>query len=243
MPQPRKEQVKNLKTKYAKGPSSVTFGGGPVQNLTGLDYTHVLGATRSGIDGGAETSSGAVLDGGQGPFTLAFNSSFTIILSGVNAGLPMAVTFLQTDFVKLNAGDVMTAARTCAKINGVLASHGVTVPVAVNVGGRVILRSANASGFTFGDDSFISLSDVTPGTLQIFGFSDTNQASAVGISAPKRGLITVSKDGLGGVVQIRNLDSTPSESPNTAMIQVAPYSYIPEILPGRPAYARIRRIP
>jgi len=243
MPQPRKEQVKNLKTKYAKGPSSVAFSGGPVQSLTGSAYTDVLAATRSGVDGGAETSAGAFLDGGAGPYTMAFNSSFTVILSGVNAGLPMTVTFLAADFVKLNGGDVMTTARTVAKINSVTAANGVPVAVASNVGGRLFLRSANTSGYTFGDESFISLSDVTPGTLQILGLSDSNQASSAGISAPKRGLITVSRDGLGGIVQIRNLDSTPSEPQNTAMVQVAPYKYVPEILPGRPAYARVRRIP
>jgi hypothetical protein len=243
MPQPRKEQVKNLKTKYAKGPLSVVFTGGPVQNLTGVAYANVLGATRTGVDGGAETSAGAFLEGGQGPYIMAFNSSFTVILSGVNGGLPMTVTFLAADFVKLNGGDVMTTARTAAKINSVTSSHGVPVPVASNVGGRLALRSANMSGYTFGDESFISLSDVTPGTLQILGLSDSNQASSAGISAPKRGLITVSQDGLGGVVQIRNLDSTPSEPQNTAMVQIAPYKYTPEILPGRPAYARVRRIP
>jgi hypothetical protein len=155
----------------------------------------------------------------------------------------MTVTFLQADFVKLNGGDVMTTARTVAKVNSVLSSHGVSVPVASNVGGHLVLRSADPSGYTFGDTAFISLSDVTPGLLAIFGFSDTNQASSAGISAPKRGLITVSADGLGGLVQLRNLDSTPAEPQNTAMVQIAPYRYVPEVLPGRPAYARVRRIP
>ena len=155
----------------------------------------------------------------------------------------MSVVFITADFVKLNGGDVMTTARTAAKINSVISSFGVPVPVASNAGGRLLLRSANTSGYTFGDESFISLSDVTPGILQILGLSDSNQASSAGVSAPKRGLITLSQDGLGGVVQIRNLDSTPSEPQNTAMVQVAPYQYVPEVLPGRPAYARVRRIP
>jgi len=243
MPQPRKEQVKNLKTKYAKGPETVSFSGGPIQNISGAAYAQVLSATRTGAVGGAETSAGAFLVGAQGPFTLAFNSSFNIIISGVNAGLPMTVTFLQADFVKLNAGDVMTTARTVAKINDVLAAKGVSVPVASDVDGRLLLRSANSSGYTFGDESFISLTDVTPGLLQVFGFSSSNQASSVGVSAPKRGVITVSADGKGGLVQIRNLDSTPAEPPNTAMVQVAPYKYIPKVLPGRPAYARLRVAP
>lgn len=243
MPQPRKEQVKNLKTKYARGPASVSFTGGPVQNVTGADYTAVLAATRTGVDDGAEVSSGAVLVGGQGPFILSFNSSFTMILAGVNAGLPITVAFVEADFVELDANDVMTTSRTAAKINSVLAGFGVTVPVAQNVDGRLILRSADSSGFTYGDTAFMSMADVTPGTLQVFGFSLTNQAASNGTTAPKRGLITSSRDGQGGVVQIRNLDSTPSEPQNPAMIQVAPYRFIPEVLPGRPAYARVRKIP
>lgn len=242
MTQPRKEQVKNLKTKYARGPASVVFAGGPVQNITGADYAAVLAATRTGVDGGAETSSGAVLTGGVGPFTLAVNSSFSIILSGVNTGLPITVTFTAADFIELDGADVMTSSRTAAKINSVLAGHGVAVAVAQSVEGRLILRSANSSGYTFGDDSFISLADVTPGTLNVLGLSVTNQASAAGITSPERGIITSSQDGLGGWVQIRNLDSTPSEPQNPAMIHVAPYRYIPEVLPGRPAYGRIRKM-
>lgn len=242
MTQPRKEQVKNLKTKYARGPSTVAFQGGPVQNLTGADYAAVLAATRTGVDGGAETSSGAVLTGGVGPFVLAINSSFSIILSGVNTNLPIVVTFTAADFIELDGADVMTATRTAAKINSVLAGHGVSVAVAQSVEGRLVLRSADASGYTFGDDSFISLADVTPGTLNVLGLSVINQAAAAGVTSPERGVITSSQDGLGGWVQIRNLDSTPSEPQNPAMIHVAPYRYIPEILPGRPAYGRIRKM-
>jgi hypothetical protein len=242
MTQPRKEQVKNLKTKYARGPSSVVFGGGPVQNITGADYAAVLAATRTGVDGGAEMSSGAVLTGGVGPYVLAVNSSFSVIMGGVNAGLPVVVTFTAADFIELDANDVMTTSRTAAKINTALAAHGVTVPVAQNVDGRLVLRSANSSGYTYGDDSYISLSDVTPGTLTVLGLSVTNQATAAGTTAPERGIITSSQDGLGGWVQIRNLDSTPSEPQNPAMIHVAPYRYTPEIPPGRPAYGRIRKM-
>lgn len=242
MTQPRKEQVKNLKTKYARGPASVVFSGGPVQTITGADYAAVLAATRTGVDGGAETSSGAVLTGGVGPFALAANSSFSVILSNVNSGLPIVVTFTASDFVELDAADVMTTSRTAAKINSVLAGYGVTVPVAQSVEGRLVLRSADASGYTFGDDSFISLSDVTPGTLTVLGLSVTNQAASSGTTSPERGIITSSQDGLGGIVQIRNLDSTPSEPQNPAMLHVAPYRYIPEILPGRPAYGRIRKL-
>ncbi len=243
MTQPRKEQVKNLKTKYFRGPVTVGFGGTSLQNVTGADLATVLASSRTGLYDGAEVSSEAVLTGGQGPFILAFNTSFTIIMAGVNSGLPITITFVQADFIKLNGGDVMTTSRTAAKINSVLAGFGVTVPVAVNVEGRLILRSANASGFTYGDMAYISLADVTPGTLQTLGFSVTNQASANGVTAPKRGIVTSSRDGLGGIIQIRNLDATPSEPKNPSMIQVAPYKYVPEVLPGRPAYARVRQIP
>lgn len=249
MTQPRKEQVKNLKTKYTRfnGVGTLSLGGGPVQTITNTVleafYDNLLAATKTGGVGGAESSAPAMLYGGSGPFTLAAGNTFNLTIANVAGGVPIAITLQAGDIVNLGGVPVVTTARMADRINQAVFGFGVTSAVAANVDGQLVLTSAGTSGVQTGDSAVITVTEVTPGILNVLGFSSTSAASAQGTTAPRRGLVTVSSDGLGGFVQLRKVDATVSDAVNSVAINAVAGEFIPEFAHGQPVYARLRAFP
>jgi len=247
--QPRKEQVKNLKTKYTRftGVGTLSIGGGPVQTVLNsvleAFYDNFLSVTKTGIVGGAETSAPAILYGGQGPFPLLVGDSFTLSITGLNGGTAFPVAVQAGDIVILGGSPVVTTARMADRINLIATGYGATVPVAANVKGRLVLTSATASGVLFGDSAVMTIAEVTSGILNVLGFTLVSSATAVGTTAPKRGVVTVSSDGLGGTVQLRKLDTSISEALNSVMRHTLAGVYVPETVHGQPIYARLTAFP
>jgi hypothetical protein len=240
--QPRKEQVKNLKTKYKKfvQAGSLYFGGqGQRQVVSGADYAALLAATRTGVAGGAETSAPAVVWGGYGPYAgLASGMAFTIAMPGVNGGHPVTISITPSEIVILGGLPTGTTSRVVLRINTVLSGYGVPVSVGLGVQGQLVLRSANTSGTTYGDSAQITLADSVPGTLTALGFT---AGTYNGTTAPKRGLITTSEDLLGGYLQIKTLDGVPAEAYSNQLVHMYAYQMDPLYRPGQPAYVRVRQ--
>lgn len=249
MTQPRKEQIKNLKTKYIRFAQSGTLvlTGGPVQtiyNTIGESYyDEFLASTVSQLVGGAETSSPATIYGGYGPFTVAVNATINFIIPGVNGGLSVPVIFQSSDFVLLSGASRLTTWRAANRINLALAAYGVTAPVAFNVDGQLVLKAANSTGVLYGSSSSLSLTDVTVGAISSLGLGTSNSVSAVGVQGPTRGIITNSQDGLGGYIQLRSIDSSSLEPKNSQMMHIGARNYAPRYFPGQPAFARLQAFP
>jgi len=247
--QPRKEQVKNLKTKYTRftNVGTLLLGGGPVQSVsnTVLEafYDNFLSVTRTGAVGGAETSAPAILYGGAGPYFLSVGDSFTLTIAGLNSDNPMPVVLQAGDFVVVDGNPKATTSRMADRINQVTAGFGATVPVAANVDGSLILTSAGTSGVSVGDPAVMTVTEVTSGILGVLGFTLVSSATATGTTAPKRGAVTVSSDGLGGFVQLRKLDTSVSDVLNSSMVQSMAGVSVPETVHGQPTYARLTAFP
>ena len=255
MTQPRKEQVKNLKTKStlmdSVGPTSLG-GGFVVQDLINADYTAFLDQSVTGLVDGADTSSSPTLLGGVGPFiNIVAGNSFTITLPGVNFGLPITATVLVSDIVTISGNPVITTSRAAAIINRTLALYGVTVPAANNVNGRLVVTGSNTLGKTYGNDSFVTLTDVTAGILAKLGYA-ISPSTANGTTAPNRGLVTLSSDGLGGRVSLRqqnddNASLSQAVTSNPSLLTFPSSDgvlrYTEETLPGQTIEARLRHFP
>ena len=241
MPQPRKEQIKDLRTKFVRfATGSPVIGGGasPTQVLTGANYTNFLAATRTGVVGGVETDAPAIAQGGTGPFNLTTLNSFSIRIPGYNSNVPMNVTIQSSDIVTLGGVPVVTTSHLVNRINTVVAGYGITNPIASNVNGQIVLTTGNIP--LLGSAATITLADLVFGTLALIGFGATVYA---GLTSPTRGIITQSSDGLGGYVQLKNLDQTVSEPVNTQMVHMGNRQYSPIVMPGQPAFARITAAP
>lgn len=247
MTQPRKEQVKNLKTKYKTftGVGTLVIGNNDlVQKVenTILEsfYDNFLNSSITKVVGGAESSSPAILYGGSGPWSLSAGNQFTLTLTGVNGGVPITVTIQAGDIVTLGGIPVVTTSRLAARINSTLSGLGVSYQVAKNVDGKLVLFSANSSGLTVGDSTSFSIASITPSIVTTLGFTQT---SSTGTTAPKRGIVTVSNDGLGGVVELKTPSSSYSSPLNTTMLHIDGMIYVPKYPPGPPAFARLNAFP
>lgn len=257
MTQPRKEQILDLKSKFtridfADAPNNTLPLGnaGPVQVIQNTGaypnnfYTQFLGQTVTGIVGGAETSAPAILYGGFGPFALASGQSFTITIPGVNSGNPVNVTFQASDIVTISGLPRITTSRAAARINTALTSAGVYAgsPVAANVNGQLILTSAGPTGYQYGSNIYITVTDVTAGTVSTLGFG-TVTSTVNGLTAPQRGIITQSQDGLGGYVQLRSAVQTPAITQSNQFFNLFGVSSYPSIPAGEPLFGRIQAFP
>jgi len=255
MTQPRKHQVKDLKTKSTEMDTVglVKLGGTVVQNLDNnisyQSYDDLLAQSITGSPGGADTSAPPILYGGFGPFiNIVSGNSFTVVLPNVNSGNPISIVVQPTDIVVIGGNPVLTTSRTAALINRNLALFSVSTPVASNQNGQLILTGADTSGQANGDDAFITITDVTIGVLLKMGFT-SNPSIANGTTAPKRGIVTQSQDGLGGHIALRKEDNTPAVTTNPALLTFPSATgsvalrYTEEVPPGQPIYASLRQFP
>ena len=144
MPQPRKEQILDMQTRYTRVDAidgaqigSSTFAVTPStqfidNNVTHNYFTDFLAQTVTGTIGGAETSAFAVLTGGLGPYNAGAGASFSITMTGVNGGAPVAVTIVSGDIVMIGGIPVVTVAHAAYRINAAFTSAGHSSPVAFN---------------------------------------------------------------------------------------------------------------
>ncbi len=248
MTQPRKEQVTNPKTKYSRVDSagSSILGNSKQQIIINAtlngDYTQFLNSTISKTPGGAESSSPALLKGGSGPYTLNSFTQFSISLPGVNNNLPIVIQFLTSDVITLSGSPVISVSRVASRINNILSTYGVIVPIASNNEGYLVLKSANTAGYTYGSNAAISLTDVTPGVLNIMGFTSSNFISTSGVDITTKGVITNSQDGLGGYVQIKTTNLDPSSPLNSRLVHCKDRVYAPLYALGKSPYGRITHV-
>lgn len=261
MTQPRKEQIKNLKTKFTRVDRVGTHdigGTGTVQVIensgVSFDYDDLIGQSVTGAPGGADEDSPPVLGGGAGPFSVIAGSSFTVTIPGVNGGNPVTVTISGPDIVSLGGSPVLTTSHAAAAINAALGLVGVSTPVALNALGKLILVAADGAGPIFGNDAFITIADVTPGVVAAMGFPGS-PATAVGTTAPRRGIVTVSKIRgrnytYGGHVSLKKADQTPAISAPGALRffpiaspTLQKFKYQPDVPPGQPLYGRLTQTP
>lgn len=257
MTRPRKEQILDLKAKYTRintvgnlssfgWDNSASNSGLSTQTLVdsggNLQYTDFINASLTGETDGADAPCPPVVYGGLGPFTVVNGQQFTITIPGVNSGNPMTVTIQTSDLVTLSGSPVLTTSRAAKLINTALSSYGVSYAVAKNINGRLVLFGADASGLIYGDDAFISLSDVSAGVLVALGFSGS-PASSVGITGPKRGIVTRSADGYGGTLFLRNVDGSSALVPTRVLYHVGGWRYVEDAQLGQPVFARMVELP
>jgi hypothetical protein len=254
MTQPRKEQINDQRTYYTRVDSvgvttPIPFGtpdvpGGTVQTIQNTIvenyYNEFLAATITGTPGGAEQDTPAYFYGNSGPFSppVSSGSTFTITLPGINSGNPVAITFQPSDVFDIGGIPYITTSQVAKRINLALTAAGVspTSPVAVNSNGQLLLLSANSSGYTYGETAFITVNDLTVGVCTALGLAPSNTATSVGISSPKRGIVTtvmndtpISPNGpqLGGLVQLLLPDASPAITKSPIQINVGGLGNLP----------------
>lgn len=218
MTRPRAYQVNDPGTHHIKFqlptvPTSSTM------SLVGGDYTNFLNATETQVYGGAEEPLPARIIGPtQEPFINIFSADqLGIIMTGVNGGLVMPVTFQAGDFVTIGGVSSLTVSKLAARINTTLATYGVTYVAATNENGYLNVVSAVGADVSTGADVSITLTETgfTAGIIQKLGFGAVSSVTASG-AAPTRGIITKSADGRGGYFPLRytNGESVLSQTTN-----------------------------
>ena len=265
MTQPRKEQINDQRTYYTNlleigVATPIPFGtpdvaGGTVQTIQNTlsenYYTEFLASTITKAPGGAEADTPAYFYGNSGPFTspIVPGSSFSITLPNINSGNPVVVTFQAGDVVNISSTPVITTSKAVARINIVLTVAGVNPnsPVAQNVNGQLVLVSAGPSGYTFGEDAFITVNDVSVGVCSALGFTASNTATSTGISSPQHGIVTTLMQStgigpqVGGYVPLQLPDATPAITQSNVQINIAPFGNLPLYPPGQAIFGLIQQ--
>lgn len=178
MTQPRKEQIKSVNTRY----TYLEYLGTPGSPETVLVPGTINPFLTTDTPGGAEEDVFAVVQGTVlSPYPILAGDAITIRLDGGPAQL---VTFAGTD---------TTVSRCAARINSVVGG-----PLASNLDGRLRLVS-----FSTGSSASIEVSDSTPGTLAKFGITAGTYS---GLTGPSRGVLTRTRDLLGGKVHLATTD-------------------------------------
>lgn len=252
MPQPRKEQIKNLSAKYFRfgrklgEVTGVLLTGGPVQGLfdSGFtpNYTRLLQSSKTSSIGGSYEPVPAVLEGKDGPYNVPVGGTIAMSMSDVNGGNSFQVVFQSSDFVLIGGSQRLTVSAAAKRINTTLAAFSVPQVSASNVDGRLVIRSASASGVTSGSKKFIIVTDVTAGVLSALGLSTTGTVTVYGKDADTRGIVTESFDGKGGFVRIKPRDINTNGVLSQGVVQIGPRRYSPKLMPGKSYFGRIRRL-
>jgi hypothetical protein len=242
--QPRKEQIKNLKTKY----SSLNTGGPPVAivpitgqsrlDLTGTDYNNYLALSFTGVPNGARESVPATIIGSiQEPFGIPFGSTMNIIVPSVNNGLQVTITFLISDIVVIDGINKLTATKAANRINATLASYGLATPLASSAEGYLKIISPDV-----GPTATFTLKDGTPGILTAFGFGAAPSVTVNGFGQV-RGILTRSVSDKGGVLPFRFDDGATVLTQVSEMKHYGDRIYKPNVTPGLEMYGRISWFP
>lgn len=252
MPQPRKEQIKNLRAKYFRfgrklgEVTNVLLTGGPVQSLFDqgftTNYTRLLQASKTSSVGGTYESIPAVLEGKDGPYNIPVGGTILMSMSDVNGGNSFQVVFQASDFVSIGGSQRITVAAAAKRINTALATFSIPQVSASNVNGRLVIRSSSTTGVTSGSKKFIIATDVTSGVLSALGLSTSGTVTVYGKDADTRGIVTESFDGRGGFVRVKPRDVTTNGVISQGVVQIGPRRYSPKLMPGKSYFGRIRRL-
>lgn len=187
MVQPRKEQVKNLKTRHSRVTYFPTAGEAYTQILDASMYSQVISDT----PGGAQENTKAIIISSTTALynTILAGDAINIYVDDPN---PTLVTFAATD---------ITASRIAATINAAVGSD-----VALDNEGTLVLFSSQS-----GDDAYITLENSVSGTLSKLGLT---AGTYNGVSAPTRGIVTAEADieSIGGSDFIRRGGFVPVRS-------------------------------
>jgi len=167
MVQPRKEQVKNLKTRHSRVVYFPSAGDSYTEILDANMYSQVISDT----PGGAQDNTPAIARSTLSePYSsIIAGDEITIVVDDPLASpTPITVTFVTGD---------TTASRIADQIN-----TAVGFDVALNDEGTLVLFSTLT-----GEDGYITLADSTPGSLAKLGLT---AGTTTGITAPNRGIVT-----------------------------------------------------
>lgn len=245
MTQPRKEQIKNLKTRYTRfeNAGGLVLSGGPEQEIfnvpLNLAYDNFLLSLKTGVVGGADSEVRASIYGSYGPFVIASGDSFTITMQSLPA---FTVEVQPSDLITLGGVPLVTVSTIVERINASATSAGLFSPVAFNDHGRLLIRSVDAVGPTYGSSASVTLTEVTPNILSVLGLVQTPSASisAYGSSPSVRGVITETNDG-GGRIELRTLSGSEVHPSTGEMYNIGGRS-VSRWSHGLPCFGRIRHV-
>jgi len=202
VPQPRKEQIKDVLTRHARFVFSPDAG----VNITGISYANIAPYIISDTYDGAQESTPA---SAEAWINIPLVNGDTISVQ-IDGGIVTPIVFDGTE---------TTAARVVDRINTTFGST-----IAFILGGNANLGPADYyDGFritspttpTITATSSITLANVTAGVLFKFGLNTTY----TGFIAPTRGVVTHSADLRGGYVRLKTLDGKNILTDNPALIQ------------------------
>ena len=247
MTQPRKEQIKDIQAKFSVLDPTLAATLGLAQSAiyTVGNYTTFINGTITKTLGGAvDTSSGFYTGTVAGPrHGVAALDSFTITIPQLNGGNPIAVVIQSGDIVTISSVATLPVSRLAARINAVIdplllaytTAHSLpTAPsVASNSNGHLKLQTP----FT-GDTSSLTIADVTLGILNAI-FTPTASLTITGVTSPKRGIVTISPDGLGGLSSVRLANGEPCITRQAMRMHVGNGKYSPDSSIGQDIYAKI----
>lgn len=262
MTQPRKEQIKDIQAKFSVlnpklASHSVPPDSGPVLGLqssktfttTGISinpYQEFLNGTVTKVFGGVvDTSPGYYVGVNQGSFIITSGQQFSIAIPQVNGGNPITVTIQISDVVTIGSTPVVTTSRLAARINSTidpyLAAYAVAHPlepvpssIASNFNGHLQLRTP-----FIGDSGSIVVRDVTFGLLNtILSSGASPTISILGKISPKRGVVTLSPDGLGGFSPTRFAGGDPCITRQVRRVHMGGFNYVPDVSIGQDIYAK-----
>lgn len=257
MTQLRKEQINDIQAKFfaldprlesVTSPPTVGQPLGLVQSTTftapGVSYSPLavfLGSSVTGQFGGAiDTSRGYIVGSVQGPFVSAAGDQISVICPLLNGGNPIIVTILSSDIVNVSGSPLLTTSRLAARINATV------VPYLVAAGLPSTPLATNQNGYlqvvtpTVGDSASITVREVTSGKLNVyFGAGSGSSLSAVGVTAPKRGIATVDPSGKGAKAYVRMANGAPALTRQGARMHMGDGNYVPDQSIGQDIYARV----
>jgi hypothetical protein len=226
MVQPRKEQVKNLKTRHSRVVYFPAAGEAYTEILDASMYSQVISDT----PGGAQENTPAIV-----------RSTLTEPYSTVIAGdeITIAVDSLTPVVVTFVAGDT-TASRIANRIN-----TAVGFDAALNDEGTLVLFSTLT-----GEDGYITLADSTAGSLSKIGLT---AGTTTGTTAPNRGIVTEEYDieliggsnwiTRGGFIPIRSGDGRVVTTDANSLSRVSNTFRRIDTPGGMPIHGRIIRNP
>lgn len=223
MPQPRREQIKDLLTKHSLFSYTPTVGAAYDTVLNGVIHPYTISASSGGVQ---ESVQATVLGTTIEPFAAMAGASFTINING------------HIDTVNF-AGTDTTTSKVAAAINAA-----VTSVVASNENGYLRISNLVIPNINLASTMVLTDGGATP--LNKFGISGA-PTTYYGYVSPVRGVVTTSTDCLGGVVQIKTTDGKSVVTDAGYLSQIATLSTSPfftrksNILGGIPIHGRILR--
>ena len=242
----RASQINDLQLKYTSFVTPNVTSDSKI-DISGPGLLSFFGQMSTGVLGGGPDSTSAFLQAiNSDPYIgIVPGDSFNIKIPDFLGGNPVQITFVSGDFITLNGLLSTTAARVSARVNATMTAAGISSGTlcAGYIDGILQFRSVNASGYTTGPSSSITLTGVTSGILQSIGFGPGNIHSVNGINGPKRGVATKTVDLMGSYVPLKTLSKEELSTRNTANVHVGGRNVTAETPGGQLVLGRISETP